>query len=63
MRRGGGVGVFRTQQTHTGLSGQLSCRERSSVSASLFSSVKWGSPDGGRGGGARSGVGAMDRTI
>lgn len=50
-------GWFWTQRTHTGLSGQLSCRERSSVSASLFSSVKWGSPARGRGGGARFGVG------
>lgn len=40
-----------------GPSGHLSCREMSSVAASLFSSVKWGSPALGRGGGARFEVG------
>lgn len=40
-----------------GPSGHLSCREMSSVAASLFSSVKWGSPALGRGGGALFGVG------
>lgn len=47
----------------TGLSGHLFYRERSSVPALLFSSVKWDSPARSGGGGALLGVGEAGPAI